>query len=314
MDKVYLGIEIGGTKLQIFVGDETGAVLDRRRFEVDREAAAEGIRAQLEETLRELLQEYRFLAAGIGFGGPINRKTATISTSHQIRGWAGFELADWLEDLLRCPIFADNDANTAALGEFRQGAGAGFETVFYVTLGSGIGGGMVVNGKIYHGAVPGESEIGHLRLDRAGTTLESVASGWAVDAQVRDLVTQHPDSTLAHLVAEGTQTGGEAQHLGPALEQADPLAQQVLGETAETLAFGLSHAVHLFHPEILILGGGFSLLGEPLRLAVETALPQFLMESFQPGPLVALAQLGEEAVPIGAMALARRRLNNHEFE
>ncbi len=314
MDKQYLGIEIGGTKLQLMVGDETGQIKDRVRLDVRREDAAEGIRAQVEEAIRGLLQEYRFLAAGVGFGGPVNRKTATISTSHQIAGWAGFELADWLENLLRCPIFADNDANTAALGEYRQGAGQGFETVFYVTMGSGVGGGMVVNGRIYHGAVPGESEIGHLRLDRQGTTLESQASGWAVDAKVRDLVAQHPDSKLAQLVTEAGTTGGEARFLGPALEQADPLAQQLLAETADTLAFGFSHAIHLFHPEILILGGGLSQLGDPLCEAIQEALPPYLMESFLPGPKVVSAQLGEDAVPIGAMTLARRRLNNHEFE
>jgi glucokinase len=314
MDKYYLGIEIGGTKLQLVVGDETGQIVDRARLDVRREDAAEGIREQIAETIRSFLQEYRFLAAGVGFGGPLNRKTATISASHQIEGWAGFELADWLENLLRCPIFADNDANIAALGEARQGAGQGFETAFYVTLGSGVGGGMIVNGRIFHGAVPGESEIGHLRLDRQGTTLESQVSGWAVDGKVRALAAQHPDGVLARLVAEVGATGGEARFLGQALEENDPLAQHLLAETADTLAFGLSHAVHLFHPEILILGGGLSLLGDPLCEAVVAALPPYLMDSFRPGPKVVLAQLGEDAVPIGAMTLARRRINNHEFE
>jgi glucokinase len=314
MDKYFLGIEIGGTKLQLVVGDDTGRIVDRVRLDVRREDAADGIRAQIGETIKNFLVEYRFQAAGVGFGGPVNRKTATISASHQIEGWAGFDLADWLENLLRCPVFADNDANTAALGEFRQGAGQGFETVFYVTLGSGVGGGMVVNGRIYHGAVPGESEIGHLRLDRQGTTLESQVSGWAVDGRVRDLVQQHPDSLLARLVAAADQSGAEAKFLGPALAEADPAAQQLLADVTDTLAYGLSHAVHLFHPEIVILGGGLSLLGDPLCEALDAALPKYLMDSFRPGPKVMLAQLGEDAVPIGAMALARRRLNNQEFE
>ncbi|MCY7352385.1 MAG: ROK family protein [Cytophagaceae bacterium] len=312
MDKYYLGIEIGGTKLQLVVGDDSGEILRRERYEVDRNAAAEGIRDQIENSIRELMREYRFMAAGVGFGGPINRKTTTISTSYHIEGWADFELSDWLESLLRCPIFADNDANTAALGEFRQGAGVGYEIIFYVTLGSGIGGGLVNNGKIFHGAVPGESEIGHLLLDRQGTTLESVASGWAVDAKIRALIAQNPESLLAQLA--GGATGGEARFLVPALEQSDPLAQQILQETAEAIAFGLSHVVHLMHPEIIILGGGLSLMGESLCQAVEASLSNYIMEAFKPGPRVALAQLGEDAVPIGAMTLARRRLNNHEFE
>lgn len=314
MDKYFLGIEIGGTKLQLVVGDDTGQIVDRARLDVRREDAADGIRAQIEEAIKNFLVEYRFQAAGVGFGGPVNRKTATVSASHQIEGWAGFDLADWLENLLRCPVFADNDANTAALGEFRQGAGQGYETVFYVTLGSGVGGGMVANGKIYHGAVPGESEIGHLRLDRQGTTLESQVSGWAVDGRVRSLAQQHPDGLLARLVTTADQPGAEAKFLSPALAEADPAARQLLADVADTLAYGLSHAVHLFHPEIVILGGGLSLLGDPLCEALDAALPRYLMDSFQPGPKVLLAQLGEDAVPIGAMALARRRLNNQEFE
>lgn len=312
MDKHYLGIEIGGTKLQLVVGDDDGRIVRRERHEVDRYAAAEGIRAQIENSIRELMRDYRFLAAGVGFGGPINRKTTTIRSSHQIQGWADFELSDWLESQLRCPIFADNDANTAALGEFRQGAGVGYEIIFYVTIGSGIGGGLVKNGKIYHGAIPGESEVGHLLLDRQGTTLESVASGWAVDAKIRKLIAENPESALTRLV--NGSTGGEARFLAPALKQAEPLAQQILRETADALAFGLSHVVHLFHPEIVILGGGLSLIGESLCQAVEASLSTYLMEAFRPGPRVALAQLGEDAVPIGAMTLARRRLNNHEFE
>src|SRR5881409_3832894 len=206
--------------------------------------------------------------------------------------------------LTRTSVFVDNDANVGALGEATLGAGSEFNPVFYVTLGSGVGGGLVVDGQIYHGARPGEAEIGHVRLDRKGTIVESRCSGWAVDARIRELKTADPASLLAKLV--GDSAGGEARYLVAALRQGDGAARRILTETAEDLAFGLSHVVHLFHPEVIILGGGLSLAGEPLRAAVESALGVFTMAAFAPGPQIRLAALGEDAVPIGALELARK--------
>jgi glucokinase len=188
------------------------------------------------------------------------------------------------------------------LGEATHGAGAGFNPVFYVTLGSGVGGGLVVDGKVFHGARPGESEIGHVRLDRSGTLVESRCSGWAVDAKIRVVATRDPTGTVGRCV--GTATGHEARFLSAALAQGDPAAAAILEETAEDLAFALSHVVHLFHPEILVLGGGLALVGEPLRAAVERLVPRFIMEAFSPGPRIALARLAHDAVPVGALCLA----------
>jgi glucokinase len=195
----------------------------------------------------------------------------------------------------------ENDANAAALGEAVRGAGVGFNPVFYVTLGSGVGGGLVVDGNIYHGKTPGEAEIGHVRLDRQGTILESRCSGWAVNARVRELKTAEPKGLLASLIDE--TTGNEARHLPAALDRKDPAANRILTEVAEDLAFGLSHVVHLAHPEVIILGGGLAGIGEPLRAAVEAGLKRFIMDAFAPGPRIALAALGENAVPTGALVL-----------
>jgi len=299
----YLGIEIGGTKLQFLVGDQTGCVLERRKLAVEAGKGAVGIREQMKRALPELTGSDGIQAVGVGFGGPVDWRTGKICRSHQIEGWSEFDLAGWLRQLLGAPVAVDNDANVGALGEARHGAGRGFNPVFYVTLGSGVGGGLAVDGKIYHGASPGESEIGHVRLDRQGTIVESRCSGWAVDARIRELKTKEPGSVLARMI--GDTKGGEARQLTAALQQGDAAAQRILQETAEDLAFGLSHVAHLFHPEIIILGGGLSSVGEPLRAAVETALRGFTMEAFAPGPRVALAALGEDAVPAGALELAR---------
>lgn len=136
---------------------------------------------------------------GVGFVGPVDGETGKVSTSFQIDGWAGINLADWLRDQTQAQtIRIENDANVAALGEALHGAGRGYRHVFYVTVGSGIGGGMVVDGQIYHGAKPGEAELGHLWLmppteaSPGGQTLEETCSGWAIDRQIRDLLPQLP--------------------------------------------------------------------------------------------------------------------------
>ncbi|MBM3881429.1 MAG: ROK family protein [Verrucomicrobia bacterium] len=300
----YLGIEIGGTKLQVVVGAARGNIRQRFRFAVERSLGAAGIRQQIERTLRELLPQTRAAALGVGYGGPVDWRTGQVCCSHHVEGWSDFPLGSWLQSLTRLPVAVDNDANVAALGEACAGAGRGSSPVFYVTLGSGVGGGLAIEGAIYHGATPGEVEIGHLRLDRTGQTVESRCSGWAVDRKIRALAAQQPEGLLARLAAEAA--GSEAKVLQRALEQGDADAAQILRETAEDLAFALSHATHLIHPEVIVIGGGLSLLGEPLRAAVATALPRFVMDAFQPGPKVVLAALGEDAVPVGALLLAEQ--------
>jgi glucokinase len=196
----------------------------------------------------------------------------------------------------------DNDANVGTLGEALHGAGHGHSPVFYCTLGSGVGGGLVVGGRIFHGAIPGEVEFGHLRLDRQGTIVEARCSGWAVDARIRECCGREPGSTLARLT-DG-MNGGEARWLIEAVKAGDSGAQRILDQLAEDLAFALSHVTHLLHPEVVVLGGGLGLMGEALSKPVGEALPRCVMKAFAPGPKVVTASLGEDAIPIGALALA----------
>ena len=298
---MILGVEIGGTKLQVVLGDEAGKIGERRRLHVDPAKGAAGIRQQIEQAVAELTQGRRILRAGVGFGGPVDWKTGQICVSHHVEGWSEFDIGGWLSKVAGAPVVVENDGNVAALGEALRGAGVGSNPVFYVTLGSGVGGGLVVDGRVYHGAKPGEAEIGHVRLDRNGTIVEGRCSGWAVDRRIRELKEKEPESLLAKLVGESV--GGEAKHLTAALQQGDSAAKRLLQEIAEDLSFGLSHVVHLFHPEIIILGGGLSKVGELLRAGVESGLQRFMMEAFAPGPRVALAALGEDAVPVGALLL-----------
>jgi glucokinase len=297
-----VAIEIGGTKLQLAVGTSAGEILDRQRFAVDPAAGAAGIREEIAAALPGIVAQWRPAAIGVGYGGPVDRRTSHVVKSHHVSGWEGFPLGEWLADIAGLPVAVDNDANVAALGEALHGAGRGCDPVFYVTLGSGVGGGLVCGGRIFHGAGMGEAEIGHLRLGPAGEITEYYCSGWSLDRRIREAAAKAPASPLARLVQASPGQG--AHHLGPALAAGDPLAAEILDGAAEKLALALSHVGHLCHPQVIVLGGGVALLGEPLRQAVATHLGRFMMDALRPGPRVALTTLREDAVPVGAIALA----------
>ena len=296
-----LGIEIGGTKQQIIAGDNQGNIVDRCRFGMEPNAHALDIQKRITEELPKLITAHQPERIGVGFGGPVDIAQGKVATSHQIEGWSGFPLRDWLHDLSGLPVVVENDANSAALAEAVRGAGRGLNPAFYMNMGSGVGGGLIINGKIYHGTAPGEVEFGHLRLDPDGTTVEDRCSGWAVDNAIRDAAKNNPDCPLAQLL--GKEPGGEAKHLAESLAQDDPVAQDILDTLTHDLAFALSHVTHLFHPQVIILGGGLSLVGVPLRKGIENRLPQFLMETYGNGPEIKLAELTEDAVPVGALLL-----------
>ena len=296
-----IGIEIGGTKQQLVVGDAEGHIIDRCRFSVDSAGGGPVIRERIAEELPALIAAHQPERIGVGFGGPVDIAKGTVAVSHQVEGWSGFPLREWLCELTGLPVVIENDANTAALAEALRGAGRGFNPAFYINMGSGVGGGLVLDGKIYHGTAPGEVEVGHLRLDPDGTTVEDRCSGWATDRAIRAAIADAPDCTLAQLI--GSETSGEAKHLTAALAQNDSIAETILDTLTHDLAFALSHVTHLFHPQAITLGGGLALLGEPLRQGIANELPKFLMEIYGNGPQIKLTELREDAVPVGALLL-----------
>lgn len=310
-----LGIEIGGTKLQLVTDNMTGQITQRFRYAIDPAQGAAGILAQIVATVRQLTEQPQ--AIGVGFGGPVDWQSGRIAASHQVGGWSDFDLTGWLQELAPGAfIRVENDANVAALGEARRGVAKEFRNAFYMTLGSGVGGGLVVDQHIYHGAIPGEAEIGHLWLvppgvDSPGLTVEQTVSGWAVDQQIRDILPQLPPDSALRLAVQQAHgqglTGGEARFLYQAYELNDPVARMLIDQVGSAIALGLSHVIHLFHPDVIVLGGGLSLIGEPLQTAVRQALPQYVMPAFGNPPVVLLSKLGEDAVPIGALEL----MTNH---
>ena len=182
---MFLGIEIGGTKLQFGVGlAENGMLTALERANVQPANGAEGIRRQIVEIAGPLVRQYGVRAIGIGFGGPVDLAAGRIVKSHHVAGWDGFPLAGWCHETFGLPSSLANDSDMAGLGEARFGGGRGKKVVFYTNVGTGIGGALVIGGRVYVGGAGIASELGHLRpgtqADSPRQIVELAASGWAI--------------------------------------------------------------------------------------------------------------------------------------
>jgi glucokinase len=317
MGRRLLGIEIGGTKLQLGCGTGDGTILALERRRVDPSAGAEGIRQQIIEAWSALVARVRaepsdLSSVGVGFGGPVDSTTGRVITSHQIAGWDDFPLADWLCEALPAPrVVLQNDADTAGLAEARFGAGIGFSPLLYVTIGSGIGGGLIVDGTIYRGGGRGAIEVGHLRVPAGDTTraLEDVASGWAIASSARvranRLTEEERENSTVLRLAEGVPERITTEIAAEAARSGDPDAIATLSQAIRALAFALNQAVTLLAPRRIVLGGGVSLIGDalwftPIRQCVDGGVFPPFRGTFEIVP----AALGEVVVVQGALALA----------
>lgn len=340
---MFLGIEIGGTKLQLGVGTGDGSpVAALERFGVDRAAGADGIRQQIESAGRGLCQRFEITGIGIGFGGPLDTRTGTTLKSHHVTGWDDFPLVAWASETLGAPACAQNDADTAGLAEALFGAGKGCDPVLYLTVGTGIGGGLIHQGQIYRGRGLGATEIGHLRpglaCDTPEACVESFAAGWGIEAFAQAAV----EEPVSHRIGKHSKTSldpeairqqlidAEELHerqVGDLLERANgavdqitvkllaeavidgnKLAEEILHRAWQALGWAIAQAISLLAPEVVVIGGGVSLIGnarffEPLS----EQIARYVFPPFREQYRVVPAALGEEVVIHGALALARQQ-------
>lgn len=330
---MFLGIEIGGTKLQLGVGQGDGTLIVFKRLPVDVAAGSEGIRKQILEAVPTLLLEAKLERSQLkgmafGFGGPVDDAARKVITSHQVAGWDGFPLAEWAESNLGLPCVLGNDCDVAGLAEALFGAGKGLSPIFYITIGSGIGGGLIIDGETYRGCGKGAAEIGHLRVPFHNLLaaseeavdllevddLENVSSGWAIERVMRRFAEQSPGDFFGlYSACRGEPSSLTMQDVAKALreERRGEFREDVghLFRTCiEPLAEAICHVIVLLCPHRIIIGGGVSLMGEdmlfkPLReLVAERAFKPFA-DCYDIVP----AALGEEVVVHGALALARKR-------
>jgi glucokinase len=318
----FLGIEIGGTKLQLGLGAGDGQLAGLWRGTVDVAAGPEGIRRQIVNAVPELLTRSgidrgQLRGVGIGFGGPVEDATHTVIKSHQIEGWDNFPLAEWVSDIVGLPAALGNDADVAGLAEGLHGAGKGLSPIFYITIGSGIGGGFILNGEIYRGVGRGAAEIGHLRFGYSKNeapgvnscspmlvTVEEMASGFGIAERARwaglsdELLIRcdgEYDRLTALMVAEAARTG-------------DLLSRELLRSAWDCLANAICQVIALLCPRRIVIGGGVSLIGEKLLFEpLRRLVAERVFRPFAGLTDIVPAALGEEVVVHGALALARRQ-------
>lgn len=288
---MFLGIEIGGTKLQLGVGPGDGSLTGLCRLAVDVERGAHGIRKQIVRAVPQLLADAQrrtseIQGIGIGFGGPVDEHRRCVIKSHQIPGWDDYPLAQWAEGEFKLPVSIGNDADVAGLAEARLGAGRGCNPVFYVTIGSGVGGGLIIDGRIMRGVGLGAAEVGHLRMRTAFgyVPLEELCSGWGIQNRTRRSVPE-----LAERIRNG-----------------DTEAQVMLNEAWSYLAEGLCHVIALVCPQRIVIGGGVSLIGDLLFKPLRELVSSRVFRPFATCTDIVPAQLGEEVVVQGALLLARQ--------
>jgi glucokinase len=306
-----IGIEIGGTKIQVGVGSARGKLMPGGiiQSQVVREHGADGIRRDIIAMTEEILESNHLGISniskiGIGFGGILDINSGVILKSYQIDGWNNFPLKKWAEDQWKKQVFIQNDASTAGLAESLYGSGRGYARVFYMTLGSGIGGGWITDGKIDNGQGYGAAEIGHTWVPDpiSGTPaeLEQICSGWSIGRRAR-AVASNKKTLMTELA--GTIDNIDAKIVYLAAVQGDESANLILLETCQTLGLAISNVVALLHPERVIIGGGVSLMGalfwNPLRKAVKSRM----MPSFASKVSIVKARLKENVVVIGALCL-----------
>jgi glucokinase len=316
---MFLGIEIGGTKLQLGIGPGDGTLRALWRGEVNIVDGPEGIRRQIVAGIPEVLRRSGIDApalrsVGVGFGGPVDDATRSVIKSHQIDEWDNFPLADWMGKLVGLPCALGNDADVAGLAEALFGAAKGLSPVFYITIGSGIGGGLIIGGAIYRGCGRGSAEIGHLtflRDENSGCQrhpVELESSGWAMEERARAEAT-HPGARAATLLrlAGGDRQKITSKLVAEAAALGDPLAIEILGHARRILADAICQVITLLCPRRIVIGGGVSLMGEDLLFRpLRQLVAERVFAPFASCYDIVPAQLGEEVVVHGALALARQ--------
>jgi len=322
-----LSLDFGGTKLAaatVNIGSRKWLRYERRLSPANADASTD--LEIMRSLIYSLLQDTKPAAIGVSFGGPVDASTGTVRLSHHVAGWENIPLKGLLEKEFGVPVGVDNDANVAALGEHRFGAGQRYDSLFYITVSTGVGGGWILNGKPWRGAGGMAGEIGHIVVDPAGPIclcgkrgcVERLASGPYMAQNVREILENVPPRHQGHqggevlrgLVGDNLEllTG---QLVSEAAAAGDDLAKEVLHKAAWALGVGIGNVANLMNPQRFVLGGGVTKAGEDFwqvvrQVARETALPEVDFE-------IVPAVLGDDAPLWGAVAIASIMLEALKF-
>jgi len=316
MPKRIIGVEIGGTKLQAAVGDGSGVLSHKRAGRVLLAAGADGVMAWVCENIAAILAETGAVggvkpsAIGVGFGGPVDSATGRVLTSHQVPGWQGRELKREIEYRFQLPTVVANDSNAAGWAEYKLGAGRGAQNFVYMNIGSGIGGALVVEGKLYDGQGLGACEIGHTYIPDweadypgAAKITEQLCSGWAIERRIRAWDDLDMATPLGRLCG-GDASALTCAQLGQAADAGDARALNEIQRVGEGVARALANVLALLHPERIAIGGGVAQIGETFLEAIRIPLGDYCFPPYRGRYEVVPCALGEDVVVHGAVLLA----------
>jgi glucokinase len=311
---VAIGADLGGTKLLVGVVDSEQRVLHRGQ-EPSHGQSQEEVLDLLEAEVREALDvQPEAVAVGLGIPATIDHRRGVAINAVNLP-IVDVPVRDRMRERLGMPVFIDNDANTAALAEFLHGAGRGTENMVLLTLGTGIGGGLVLGGELYRGSTGAGAELGHVVIEVDGPRcqgtcpnhgcVEAFASGTAIGREGRLAAERSPDSAIGRLAAAGEEIDGRA--VTEAALDGDETATEVLAHIGEHLGAALSSFANIFDPDVIVIGGGASVAGDLLLDPAREQLRRRALPPMNETPVV-LATMGPDAGMIGAAAMAMAEL------
>lgn len=309
-----IGIDVGGTKVLGGVVDESGKVLTTARKDTPRQGGT-ALTQTIADVAKELLAQHKVSSVGVSAAGFVSSDRKTMLATPNIADWNGVDLDNQLTQLIGLPVVIENDANAAAWGEAKFGAGKNQDHMMMLTVGTGIGGGIVVNGALYRGAYGIAAEFGHLRVVPEGHLcgcgargcFEQYASGNALLRHAREAISASPEIARNLLSrGDGTVAGLTGQAITQAARDGDPVALAAFNTTGQWLGAGIASLAVLLDPACVVIGGGVIDAGEillkPTRESLERNMP---FAGKHPYPQVIAAQLGNEAGLVGVADLAR---------
>ena len=304
-----IGVDLGGTKMLVGVVDS-----QQRVHHESRESSVGLTEDELVEGLARELKEARdarpeVLAAGLGIPATIDRRRGVAIQAVNLE-ISDVPIRDLMQERLGIPVFLDNDANVAALAEHLYGAGRGADDVVMLTIGTGIGGGLILNGDVYRGSTGAGAELGHIVINEDGHRcqgncpnrgcVETYASGTALAREGKAAAEREPDSALGKALAEGPIVGRTVTELA---SSGDPLATEIVAEAGTHLGVALASLANIFNPDVFLIGGGVSAVGDLLLDPAREQLNARALPPMNRTP-VKLAELGPEAGMVGAAAMA----------
>jgi glucokinase len=316
-EPMTIGVDVGGTKVAAGLVDSTGQIIEKTRVPMVATADAEtgfGAVKGAVAALFALAPDARSAVKGIGIcsPGPLDPRTGVVLNPPNIPCWRNFPLGAETERAFGKPTKVDNDANAAGLAEALWGAAAGHSNVFYATLGTGIGTGLIFDGKIYWGRTGSAGEGGHTTIDYKGPVclcgkrgcIEILCSGPAIALRARTKISASSGATKV-LELAGAVDNVKAEHVGQAFHEGDALATEVLEETADLLTVWLGNVVDWFDPEIMVIGGGVAQLMSAFFDRIRRNLPGWAINPRAGEIPLALARYSGDAGIAGAAALCR---------